>query len=223
MPAPQAIYVAKNGQQTGPFSPPEIKAQLQTGDIAPTDLAWYEGLSGWTALKSLDIASEWLTDLPSQTTAIKVPVLAGMAYTPAHYAGFWRRVAAHLIDTLLFLIAGAVAGIFAAGFRAMGQPGVGAGLSQSINWIGIVIGWFYSAKLESSRWQGTVGKWLLGIRVTDLAGNRISFGKASGRYFGKSLSLLTLCIGFMMAGWTKRKQALHDMVAKTLVVRDKAI
>jgi uncharacterized RDD family membrane protein YckC len=55
--------------------------------------------------------------------------------------------------------------------------------------------------------------------VTDAQGNRIRFGRATGRYFGKILSGLILYIGFMMAGCTPRKQALHDMLADTLVVR----
>ena len=59
----------------------------------------------------------------------------------------------------------------------------------------------------------------LGLLVTDRQGNRIGFGRATGRYFGKIISALILFIGFMMAGWTERKQALHDMMADTLVVR----
>ena len=59
----------------------------------------------------------------------------------------------------------------------------------------------------------------MGIQVTDRQGSRIGFGRATGRYFGKIISCFTLYIGFMMAGWTQRKQALHDMIADTLVVR----
>jgi uncharacterized RDD family membrane protein YckC len=58
-----------------------------------------------------------------------------------------------------------------------------------------------------------------GMKVTDENGNRITFARATGRYFGEYLSALTLFIGYMMAGWTERKQALHDLLAGTLVVR----
>ncbi|PYV64750.1 MAG: RDD family protein, partial [Acidobacteria bacterium] len=58
-----------------------------------------------------------------------------------------------------------------------------------------------------------------GLKVTDLAGRRISFARASGRYFAKYLSSMTLLIGYIMAGFTERKQALHDMIAGTLVIR----
>ncbi len=83
----------------------------------------------------------------------------------------------------------------------------------------IVVGqWLYFALMESSSKQATVGKMALGIVVTDLSGNRISFGRATGRYFGKIVSGMILCIGYFMAGFTERKQALHDIMSSCLVV-----
>jgi uncharacterized RDD family membrane protein YckC len=78
--------------------------------------------------------------------------------------------------------------------------------------------WLYYALFESSALQATPGKLALGIKVVDEAGNRIGFGKASGRWFAKIVSNLILGIGYLMAGFTARKQALHDMMAGTLVV-----
>jgi uncharacterized RDD family membrane protein YckC len=83
----------------------------------------------------------------------------------------------------------------------------------------IIIVWLYFAAMESSNNQGTLGKMALSLKVTDINGNRISFGRATGRHFAKFLSSLTLMIGYMLAGWTKYKQALHDLIAETLVVR----
>lgn len=82
----------------------------------------------------------------------------------------------------------------------------------------LVVQWLYYALMESSVKQATLGKMALGIKVVDYSGNRISFGKASGRYFGKILSGMILCIGYLMAGFTEKKQALHDMLASCLVV-----
>ena len=73
--------------------------------------------------------------------------------------------------------------------------------------------------METSKFQGTLGKMALGLIVTDLSGQPITFGRATGRYFGKIISSLTLSIGYMMAGWTQQKQALHDMMAGCLVLR----
>jgi Predicted membrane protein/domain len=88
--------------------------------------------------------------------------------------------------------------------------------------LGIVIGWLYFAVCESSAWQGTLGKLALGIRVTDMQGNRISFPRALGRYAAKLLSGIILCIGYLMVAWTQRKQGLHDMVCGTLVLNGRA-
>jgi uncharacterized RDD family membrane protein YckC len=85
--------------------------------------------------------------------------------------------------------------------------------------ISTVIHWLYWAGLESSVYQATLGKMALSLKVTDLNYDPISFARATGRYFAKFISALILCIGFMMAGWTARKQALHDLMAGTLVVK----
>ena len=89
------------------------------------------------------------------------------------------------------------------------------GLSTSI----LLITWFYYALLESGARQATVGKMVLKIKVTDATGGRISFARASLRYFSKILSNLFLMIGYIMAGFTEKRQALHDMIANTYVVR----
>ena len=81
--------------------------------------------------------------------------------------------------------------------------------------------WLYHAKMESSAWQATLGKKVLNLRVTDLNGARVTFGRASGRHFAKFITgLIPLGVGFMLAGLTERRQALHDMIASCLVLRD---
>jgi uncharacterized RDD family membrane protein YckC len=85
--------------------------------------------------------------------------------------------------------------------------------------VGVALKWLYFAYSESSEWQATPGKKALNIVVTDMNGNRISFARASGRYFGKYVSGVTLFIGYIMAGFTQRKQALHDILADCLVLR----
>lgn len=85
--------------------------------------------------------------------------------------------------------------------------------------IAFVGDWLYFSLMESSSSQGTVGKIVCGLRVTDTQGRRISFGRATGRYFAKILSALILLIGYLMVGWTRQKRGLHDFIAGTLVVR----
>jgi len=85
--------------------------------------------------------------------------------------------------------------------------------------VGIILNWLYFTLFECSSRQATLGKMALGIIVTDLDGNKISFGRANGRYWGKIISALTLSIGYIMAGFTEKKQALHDMIAGCLVIK----
>jgi hypothetical protein len=84
--------------------------------------------------------------------------------------------------------------------------------------ISFFLNWFYFAIMESSESQATLGKKILGLKVTDEFGQRMSFGRATGRYFSKFISSLILGIGYLMAAFTDRKQALHDKIASTLVV-----
>jgi uncharacterized RDD family membrane protein YckC len=134
---------------------------------------------------------------------------------PVEYAGFWRRVGAVLIDGLILSVVTVPAGLS----MGDGDPAGLGTLSPGLVTFSTVVQWLYYTLLESSSKQATVGKMALGIRVTDLDGGRISFGRATGRYFGKILSGLILGIGFLMAAFTERKQALHDLLAGTLVVR----
>ena len=143
------------------------------------------------------------------------------------YAGFWLRLAAYAIDNILL---GAVLGNILLR-PLMGKPG---GIPANDPWfmftntspqvtalmlLFLMGNWVYFAVLESSPWRATLGKKALGLTVVDLAGNRISFPRASGRFFAKILSSMTFLIGFLMAGFTAKKQALHDMLAGCLVTR----
>ena len=145
---------------------------------------------------------------------------------PLVYAGFWLRVVAYLLDTLVL---GFLLGITIlrplmerAGISRENPWELITGTSRQVLAINLLVtmaAWIYWASLESSRWQATLGKKMLGLVVTDLGGHRISFARASGRFFGKFLSSLTLGIGYVMAGFTPNKQALHDRIARCLVLK----
>ena len=138
------------------------------------------------------------------------------------YASFWLRFAAYLIDTILlgliFFPLGLILGLIMGVTGNKQNPELMLGVNGSINVVTLAVTWLYSSLLESSSWQGTVGKKLIGLRVTDLDGQRISFGKATGRHFGKILSSLICLVGFIMAAFTEKHQALHDQLAGTLVL-----
>jgi len=129
------------------------------------------------------------------------------------HAGFWKRLAAALIDGIALSIAGLIIGILFLNSSESTEETLGAGY-----FLGLMMSWIYYAAMESSTHQGTLGKLAIGIKVTDMQGNRIGFGKASGRHFGKFISVILLCIGYLMAAFTEKKQALHDIMAGCLVV-----
>ncbi|MEQ1499180.1 MAG: RDD family protein [Novosphingobium sp.] len=142
------------------------------------------------------------------------------------YGGFWIRVAAYLIDTILLMVAGGVIGGILGASVGMANANDPEGFRNGILGIQMVslfanltIGWLYFALMESSANRATVGKIAVGLVVTDLDGGQIGFGRATGRYFAKILSSLILLIGFIMVGLTERKQGLHDMLAGTLVTK----
>lgn len=140
-----------------------------------------------------------------------------------HYAGFWKRLVALVIDTLVILIASGVIGLALGIVMAVTAPIDQLGVGELLaNLSGLLLGWFYYAGFESSPAQATPGKQLLGLRVTDLGGQPIGFGRASGRYFARILSSLILMIGYLMAAFTARKQSLHDLLSGCLVVSGKA-
>jgi uncharacterized RDD family membrane protein YckC len=128
------------------------------------------------------------------------------------YAEFWLRFVAAWIDAIILrIVQSLLVGAYAAlSLSKSGFLGLG---------IAILTSWLYYAFSESSSEQATLGKQALGIFVTDLDGNRISFGKATGRYFGKWLSTITFLLGYVMAAFTEKHQALHDLLAGTLVIR----
>jgi uncharacterized RDD family membrane protein YckC len=156
------------------------------------------------------------------------------------YAGFWLRFVAHLIDGLivgagvfvlvipLVFLTGLAATLESLPHRMEGMEGqpspavIGAIFSLVFMFVAVsvLLQWLYYAYLESGEKQATWGKQALGLYVTDGAANRVSFGRASGRFFAKMISgMIPLGIGYIMAGFTERKQALHDMIAGCLVLR----
>jgi uncharacterized RDD family membrane protein YckC len=169
-------------------------------------------------------------------------VAAAMPYAPvvaagARYGGFWIRVVAVIIDEIVVHVATTPIAILF-GLGGLGLLGAHRGFSPedfghldldmlrlyiiggfSLVLLRVAGRWLYEALMTSSSYQATLGKMIFGMKVTDLYGNRISFARATGRYFAKILSGMMLGIGFLMVGFTERKQGLHDMIAETLVKR----
>ena len=168
--------------------------------------------------------------------------LENQSENQVEYAGFWLRFGAYIRDAIIlglfnFLVvmpimvsAGLLAGwaeLANVNFQELSDSETMMliagfmGLILTMSMISMVISWLYYAIMESSSRQGTLGKIALELKVTDMSGNRLTFLNATGRYFGKIVSGLTFTIGYLMAGFTTRKQALHDIMAGCLVVKKK--
>jgi uncharacterized RDD family membrane protein YckC len=165
--------------------------------------------------------------LPSPTIEVAPTPDAPIAGIPAQgavvYGGFWRRFAASLVDCLvMFFPLCVVAFVMIFIFRFWGAThGHDPTLAILIVWplVTIVLVSSYFAVLESSPWQATLGKIATGLLVSDIEGRRLTLGRATGRTLAKFASSLTLGVGYALCGFTKRKQALHDMIARCLVLR----
>lgn len=150
------------------------------------------------------------------------------ANTVPPFAGFWFRTLAAIVDSLLSQIA-AVLLVVPLGF-ALGASMAGESSSAEIEAaaqamgfvVGFLINWLWFTLAESSHWQASIGKKLVGLKVTDANGERISFGQANARYWSKILSTLLFFVGFLMVAFTAKKQGLHDKIAKTLVVKSRS-
>jgi len=167
-----------------------------------------------------------------------IPAYAGYAAVPrVEYAGFWVRFLAWLIDNAVMgvgVVLILIPLIFLTRLRTVlddfhpNEDMNNAGAFMLIAFVfvlataSLVVTWLYHALMESSEWQATLGKKALGLVVTDMAGQRVSFGRATGRHFAKIITNLAsfgIGLGYLMAVFTEKKQALHDMLAGCLVLR----
>lgn len=225
-------YYAQENQQVGPVSWETLQALGRAGTVGPQTLVWTTGMSQWEPAAAVaGLFSSAAPPAYSSPQPFAAPGQGGLNYySPPvgqpSYAGFWLRFGAYVIDWLIIGLPLYLLGrlfylpppIFVPGRLPAMPPNYLLG-ACAVPLVQTVCYWLYFAGMESSTRQATLGKVAVGLIVTDGAGRRISFGRATGRYFAKFFSAITLFIGYMMAGWTQRKQALHDMIADTLVLR----
>lgn len=214
-------HYVQHGDKVGPVSEEELARLFLSRVLEPDTLVWEPGLEDWVSAASVP-------GLVPKDRAILPPPLPAegtVRLVQPLYAGFWKRLVAKVIDQFML----GIAGLFIGGlFGGIGLLLVGGAEYESksvgdtvelVGFLtGIVLNWLYFTLFESSSYQTTPGKLAIGIKVTDLEGRRISFARANGRYWGKIVSGIIFLIGYIMAGFTERKQALHDIMAGCLVV-----
>ena len=245
-------YADAQGQRQGPFTAGELGGHVRQARLDAQSLVWRDGLEDWQPLSAL--ASE--LDLPVGTvdppatgadaaTELRIPAADAPYAPPAaqiaseqHYvgdgdvvlAGFWRRLAALFIDSmvvgfayyLVLIVCVVVLGVGGSLLMRGGNntEGMAAmfGMMALVYLLYPVISAAYYVGFESSAKQATLGKMAVGIKVTDIDGRRLTLGRALLRWLAVMLNYLTLYIGYLIAAFTERKQGLHDMAVGTLVV-----
>jgi uncharacterized RDD family membrane protein YckC len=222
-------YYIKDGRRLGPVPDASIRAWLETGFLGGGDLLWRSGMTDWARISELpEFGARGPAGRDSGAPgAGPDPFLIGTAPPPPEgcrgYAGFWLRAGAYLIDVFILSL---VLLIF---WRPQVKPDMTPEqmmemMKQLQANVALMVGqfllsWAYWSLLESSPWQATLGKKAFHLKVTDLDGRRLTFLRASLRQVAKVISEFTFLLGFVLAAFTPRKQALHDLLARCLVVR----
>jgi uncharacterized RDD family membrane protein YckC len=156
-----------------------------------------------------------------------IPAIRELAALPPRpaFAGFWLRAVAYLIDTVLIsLVFGLIASLYPSTFIKYPDATTTSlaslpQLTPIAFVITITATWFYYTVFEASIWQATPGKRVMKLYVSDLSGRRLTFARAAARNLAKMISSLTFLVGYLVAGFTEKKQALHDILASCLVLR----
>ncbi|PJJ80135.1 RDD family protein [Mucilaginibacter auburnensis] len=191
-----------NGKPEGPFSIDELKAH----NIKPTDF----------------IKTEDMVDYKEAHEIAELRQLFGFskaALLIQYYGSFDQRLTAAAID--LFFVSTVCAVLMFAGAMLINSQLIVLIMTLGLAIIIPIVNLVYHVIMESSARQGTHGKQLLQIRVCDMEGNRISFGNAAGRNLAKIFSLLPLFMGYLYIFFNKKQQGFHDVIAGTLVIKDR--
>ncbi|MDR2187899.1 MAG: RDD family protein [Azonexus sp.] len=225
-----ALMILIDGKPRGPVPCAMVEQRIKEGQWPDSIQVAVDGGDRWQSYRALATSrGEKLpppampaprppVDNPYRPPAARLEVIANvdadwdvLPAGNAIHAGFWRRFAASMVDGLFLYI------LFVL-FVVLVLKGPAPESADAAGLWGVAISGLYFVLLESSAWQATLGKRAMGIKVVNAAGERIGLGRALARWVSHILSSLTLGIGYMLAGWTPRKQALHDMAAGTFVV-----
>lgn len=214
-------YIARGDRKVGPYPLVQLRAMASSGNLSPEDRLCRHGQEKWQRAAEVP----HVFDGPEAEWVRTVEYFGPESEEVREYADFKERFVAWWVDGLLTLfatamVAGAISnainkhyGIYLTNW----DDQIAADVTKLV--VAVLIGWVYEALQECSVYQATLGKRLVAIKVTDTQGRRISFGRATTRYFAKFLSLISV-YGYFACLVTERRQALHDLLAGTIVVKD---
>ncbi len=239
-------YYANSGDRQGPVSDEEFIQLTASGRVRDDTLVWKQGMPEWRHYGEIASSVGLPPALPASAGAPAASVSPTGVINPAgasaagltgrQYAGFWLRLAAFVIDTIILAVAGQVVGslvqamVFPNGLRKLAElrehpeaadPAALVFIFQMTGVmlvVGLVIGIAYDV-FFLRRYAATPGKLAVGVRIERADGSPLSTGRIIGRYFGRTLSGLVMCVGYLIAAFDEQKRALHDFLCDTRVVK----
>jgi uncharacterized RDD family membrane protein YckC len=206
------IYISRAGERVGPYSLVEVNRQLAAGTLTPHDLGWSESSPGWKPLLSFaGVIVPGGASSSAVPTTLATPITFGL---PKH-AGFWIRGLALIVDAVILGVFSLVIAMWFKPAAAESIRALALGLTLQVS-----LAFLYMPALWSSPMQATAGQRLFRLKVIDaIDGGRISLMRGVLRVLAMIFSGVILGIGYIMAAFTERKRALHDMIAATYVVK----
>jgi uncharacterized RDD family membrane protein YckC len=233
-------FYSENGESRGPVSEGDLSDLTQSGKVTPETLVWREGWSNWRPLRDAGLGApgsgdaacvecgkifptsemiqyegSWIcaTCKPVFFQKVKegVPIAGEM-----HYAGFWIRFVAIFIDGIILNVLNIPVRL------AIGFGSTDSNVQMRIVFLSAGISMAIGAAYEIffvGRFGATPGKMALRLRIVRANGDKLTYGRACGRYFGKLLSSVTFLIGYIMAAFDEEKRGLHDRICDTRVIR----
>lgn len=246
-------HYAVGGQQKGPVSDSEFAQLLNAGTVKADTLVWKEGWADWRAYGSVAGSGTGASDADTAVCAVsgrrrpksEMLEFEGRWVSIEHkaeffqrlregvslprdvvYAGFWRRVGAKIIDSIIIgavnflvgMVLGAVLVGVAAGSDSSAAVGMALLVQVFIQLFGIALGLGYCIYFTRKN-DATPGKKAMGLRLLRADGSKLSKGRITGRYFSEWISSLMLLIGYLMVAFDKeQRRALHDRICDTRVI-----
>ena len=230
-PLDERFYVRGEREAYGPYDGRTLKDMIEQGKVAPDAGIARVGATEWTTIKEHPFFSSLRPAGAVGGQPMRLPggPGSGPEYTdqvsttaggPYHYAGFWIRFCAYLIDNVILYIGIMIIVLIASALIGFDYSNNGKAVTALLIIYVLVIAMViaYQVMFLRSSWQATPGKRVLGLRIITTSGIKLSGWRAIGRCLCYSISAMPMYIGFMMAGWTREKRAFHDSICDTRVI-----
>lgn len=217
-----AWFIIRDGKQEEGFDIQQLRSLIKKGELLNTDLAWTHGMEDWAMIKNVPELSSpppIPKNIESQAQASNapppLPSIPSNQVTEIIYAGFWKRMAALFLDGIVLAIFSLPIYLFSGLISIAGNKELSA-FTHIL--LAVILSATYFTRMESSEKSATYGKRWIGLKTLDTDGQRLSTGNAFARWALHIFSYITLYVGFLIQPFTARKQALHDIIANTIVV-----